>query len=283
MAQQLVADDETSAAAPPATHVPGRQTRGRRVGEEVIVWAIRIGVLVGVFAVWEWVLAPNLSRLSFTSATRAFEATWTFVTGDTFWSSSWVTLQSTLIGLAIGAGLGAAIAMIWVRLPATVAATLEPFIAGFYAMPRIAFLPVLALVVGRGLSTALIYIVAGIIFYIFFSVRAGLLERDVAGENAIRMMGGSELQVVRYVQLPRVLGSLVTGLLIAAPFAIQLALSAELLIGSEGLGFLITYGKNYRIVDLMFAAIIVASFWSLMIDVFVRLGLAVTRRLHVAE
>src|SRR5258708_22133550 len=69
-----------------------------------------------------------------------------FASGEIFGHLA-VTLLETALGFAIGAALGLGIGL-WLALSPTASAVMDPFIKGFYSMPRGVLAPLFAVWVG---------------------------------------------------------------------------------------------------------------------------------------
>jgi NitT/TauT family transport system permease protein len=171
-----------------------------------------------------------------------------------------------VIGLTIGAVVALLCGLLFYRLSRTVAAIVEPYVAAFYAMPRIVLLPILAIELGRGTLTVLIFVSAGTFIYMLYSIRAQLASGDVADENAIRLMGGSSWQVYRFCLFPKLTGALLTGLVVAAPVGLGETLIAEMLAGRDGLGYLIEQASGNFQIPQLYAATVLAALVALAAD-----------------
>jgi ABC-type nitrate/sulfonate/bicarbonate transport system permease component len=81
--------------------------------------------------------------------------------------------------------------------------------------------------------------------------------RHVDGElvTAVQVMGARRLQVVRIVILPSALSAILLGLRLAIPYGLVATIAADMLVGAQGLGFLISRASGYLDIDQLFAAI----------------------------
>jgi ABC-type nitrate/sulfonate/bicarbonate transport system permease component len=112
----------------------------------------------------------------------------------------------------------------------------DPVISVGFPMPKIAFLPVIILWLGFYDVSKITMVVLDAIFPVVTATIAGIrgVERELIW--SARNMGASERQVLRDVVLPAALPQIFTGLQVALPIALIVAIVAEMLMGGYGLG-----------------------------------------------
>jgi NitT/TauT family transport system permease protein len=148
------------------------------------------------------------------------------------------TLWVALLGLTCGASGGIALPVLLALCPRLIGAV-EPYLAASASVPKYALMPLLILWFGIDQAPR-ICLVALLVFYpVCFGVLAGIREFDRRLLVAVRVLGASRAAAMRLVIWPSMLPLLFAALRVAVPRALGAAVIAELLVGDEGIGYLI--------------------------------------------
>ena len=101
------------------------------------------------------------------------------------WPHLWLTLQATLIGLAVGVGSGFLVGMTLSR-SRFLADVFNPYIVAFNSMPRIAFVPLITMFFGLGLASKVVTSWFVVFFLVFFNTYKGgrSVERELVDSAA---------------------------------------------------------------------------------------------------
>lgn len=166
-----------------------------------------------------------------------------------------ISVQRVLIGFAMGAAVGLALGAV-VGLSRYVDALLGPTIGGFRAVPSLAWVPLLILYIGINEDSKVILIAIGALFPVYTTVAGALRHVDPHLVELGRAYGLGRFQLLRQVQLPAVVPSVVSGLRLALAQSWLFLVAAELIASSMGLGFLLVDSQNNGRVDRMFLTII---------------------------
>jgi len=169
---------------------------------------------------------------------------------------SGVTLAEILLGLGIGAALGAVSALVVAHVrPAR--RWLLPLLVASQAAPVFAIAPLLVLWLGYGMASK----VAMAVLIIFFPVTAafydGLARTDPGWLDLARSMGASRWRQLVHLRIPAAVPACASGLRVAAAVAPIGAVVGEWVGSSAGLGYLMLHANARMQVDLMFAALFV--------------------------
>ena len=146
-----------------------------------------------------------------------------------------LTLYRALSGFAIAAAAGIALGLLIAHNRA-VRWFCDPLVSVGFPMPKIAFLPIIALWFGFFDVSKITMIVLDAIFPIVTATVAGTagVERELLW--SARNMGASERQIMREIVLPAALPEILTGLQVALPIALIVCIVAEMKMGGIGLG-----------------------------------------------
>ncbi len=156
------------------------------------------------------------------------------VTGDLAINTA-LTLYRALVSFAICAVLGTAIGMAMSRNKIA-NWFFDPIVSVGFPMPKIAFLPVVILWLGVYDVSKITIIVIDAIFPVIAATVVGIqaVERELIW--SARNMGATNREVLTQVVFPAALPQIMTGLQVALPLTLIVAVVAEMLMGGYGLG-----------------------------------------------
>lgn len=166
-----------------------------------------------------------------------------------------VTLAEILLGLAIGAVVGAATALtLAFYRPARL--WLLPVLVSSQAIPVFALAPILVLWLGYGMASK----VAMAVLIIYFPVTAtfydGLRRTEPGWLDLAATMGASRRAALLRIRVPAALPAFASGLRVATAVAPIGAVVGEWVGASAGLGYLMMHANARMQIDLMFAALL---------------------------
>jgi sulfonate transport system permease protein len=185
-------------------------------------------------------------------------------TGD-LWLNASASLQRVLVGFLIGSGLGVSLGLV-MGLSKTVEDYLLPTFNALVQIPVLGWMPFALLLFGIGeplkyvlIAHAALVPVTLCTLQAFHQVPKRLLEVG-------RAYGFSQRQIVTDIVLPSAVAPIFTGLRLGFTKAWLSLVVVELLASSEGLGYLIAYGRQLFQLDLVMAAVVVVGTVGLLID-----------------
>jgi NitT/TauT family transport system permease protein len=168
-----------------------------------------------------------------------------------------LTLRNAALGLVAAVIVATSLAAVFSASPTASKAVL-PLVIALRTTPVLAVAPILIMIFGRGIGTAIVVVVIVSFFPImvnamkgFAAVRRNLLE-------LMHVLGASWLKTFIKVRFPYALSYIFTGLRSAATSAILAAMLAEWLSGASGLGKLILDAASYKKNGLLWAAVVVS-------------------------
>nr|WP_240811286.1 ABC transporter permease [Brachybacterium sp. SGAir0954] len=169
-----------------------------------------------------------------------------------------ISVQRVLIGFAIGATVGLALAAV-VGLSRLGDALLAPTLAALRTVPSLAWVPLLILWMQIGESSKITLIAIGAFFPVLTTVSSALRHVDPQLVEAGRAFGLRGWSLLRIVQLPAVVPAVVSGLRLALAQAWLFLVAAELIASSMGLGFLLNDSQQNGRVDRILLAIVLLA------------------------
>ena len=146
-----------------------------------------------------------------------------------------LTLYRALTGFAIAAVGGIALGLAMSR-NGGVRWFFDPLISVGFPMPKIAFLPIIVLWLGFYDVSKISMVVFDAIFPVVTATLAGLagVERELIW--SARNLGARERELLWQVMVPAALPQIMTGLQVALPIALIVAVVAEMKMGGYGIG-----------------------------------------------
>jgi len=152
-----------------------------------------------------------------------------------FWRNVGRTMTAWAIGLLIATVAATVLGTIIGLVPFLRRAT-HTTVEFLRPIPSVALIPLAVLVYGIQLQAALVIIVFASFWQVFVQVLYGVADVDAVARDTARSFGLSRAERVRFLILPTTLPYLMTGLRLAAAVALILAITAEMVIGTPGLG-----------------------------------------------
>jgi ABC-type nitrate/sulfonate/bicarbonate transport system permease component len=198
--------------------------------------AARISSVLVLLIGWE-ALARSGTFTPFVlpSLTSVVERIWSDALSGELAINTGLTMYRALVGFLISAVLGILIGALMSR---NVIANwfFDPIVSVGFPMPKIAFLPVVILWLGVYDVSKITIVVIDAIFPVLAATVLAIrgVERELIW--SARNMGASDRELMWQVVLPAALPQIMTGLQVALPISMIVAVVAEMLMGGYGLG-----------------------------------------------
>jgi taurine transport system permease protein len=142
-------------------------------------------------------------------------------------------------------------------------AFVSPFVYILHPLPKVAFLPIIMLVLGLG-DAAKVFLIALIIFgQVLVSARDAARAVPEALIESMRSLGANRAELARHVVFPSALPALLSGLRVCLGTAIAVLFIAESFASETGLGWYIVDAWTRVDYADMYAAILALAFFGL--------------------
>jgi ABC-type nitrate/sulfonate/bicarbonate transport system permease component len=165
------------------------------------------------------------------------------------------TLYRMAVGFAISAVLGVVLGILIARSRAT-RWFFDPIISVAFPMPKIAFLPVFMLWFGLYDASKITMIVFSAIFPVVTATVTSTSGVDKELLWSARSLGASERRLLWEIILPAALPQILTGLQVALPVSMIVAVVTEILMGGAGIGGAMIQASRFADSPGVFAGII---------------------------
>ncbi|WP_085044063.1 ABC transporter permease [Ensifer aridi] len=176
-----------------------------------------------------------------------------------------VSLRRVVIGFALGAlaGLGLGIAM---GLSRRVEEYVKPLFLAFAQIPTLGWIPLLMLLVGIDEALKIIIIAKGALVPMVVNTHAGIRGVSPKYIEVGRVLRFGDWQTLRFIVLPGAIPSIFTGIRYGLTHSWTSLVGVELLASSEGLGYLLVWGRQMFWLDTVIVAMIVIGLVGFVMD-----------------
>lgn len=185
------------------------------------------------------------------------------------WTALGDTVRTWLIGLAVAvvAGVVAGLAIGLVPVLRAVTASTVEFLR---PIPSVALIPAVILVFGTDYQSGVVLIVYAGFWQVLVQVLYGVQDIDPVAHDTARSYRFGLVARVRYVVWPTMLPFVFTGVRLAASVALVLAITGELVIGTPGIGQLISVAQSSGATTRMFALVLLTGVLGVLVNVVFR-------------
>jgi ABC-type nitrate/sulfonate/bicarbonate transport system permease component len=171
------------------------------------------------------------------------------------------TLQVSVLGLIVANVAGIGLALLFDAIPITRAA-LMPAAITLRNMPYVALVTVLMLAFGDTLGSKVTIVALAGFFPVLVNTMQGLRAADEVMLDRMRILNASWMETFLRVRLPYALPYVISAQEITATGSIIVAISAEWMISSQGLGFIINRAMQTYRGDQVYAVALLATLLS---------------------
>jgi NitT/TauT family transport system permease protein len=230
----------------------------RRHRERVNLWLGTIGLGVAILLFWQfgiqYLVNPRYVSDPVSIAARIGEL---LADGEIIEHLT-VTLTEAGLGFLIGAALGllSAFALAQTRRGYEV---FEPFLIGFYSIPKIALAPLFILWFGLGYTPKIIMAALLVYFIVFVNSVTGIREVSPGLLQVCRVFGASRRDLLLKIVLPSAAPAVVASIRITFTRAIEGAVLSEFVASTQGLGYLVARASRAFDIETVFAGILIIA------------------------
>jgi ABC-type nitrate/sulfonate/bicarbonate transport system permease component len=234
---------------------------------------VALGLTGMVLFLLVWELVPRVGLVSkqyLPPPSQVLSALGDEISGGQLWGVIADTLKAWSIGLAIAFSAALALGMLigsvaWLR------AATNSTIEFLRPIPSVALIPLAALLFGTEIQSSLLLIIYASFWQVLIQVLYGVSDVDPVAHDTAQAYNLGRWGRIRYVVWPTALPYVMTGLRLAAAVGLILAITAELVIGSPGIGHEIAVAQSSGSVALVYALVVVTGLIGVLVNILVRL------------
>ena len=229
-------------------------------------WALAWISVVGVLVLFEVLSRTDvLSKRSFPPVSDMLSTLFDQLGTSELWSAIGNTLEGWALGLGISAALAIPLGII-IGSSGLLYRSLRVIIEFLRPIPSVALIPAAILIAGTGLQSKVFLATFAAFWVLLVQTLYGVQDVDPVATDTARSFGFSRFQRLFRVTLPSAVPYIATGLRLASTVSLILCVTAELVIGSAGLGRAINIARSGGNTELMYSLIIVTGLLGLLLN-----------------
>lgn len=242
----------------------------RNAGGQVSTRLIQIALVIAFLLAWQYL--PTIDWLSahvkifdrfyISSPSEVGKTLGYLMTGTHGIPLLWPYLKTTVLAAVVGASIGLLVGATCGLLLSNslkLSRICKPFIVVLNSIPRVALIPIFILLVGPTIEGSGLNAAFTVFFLTFFNAfEGGRSIRQSMLDNAL-LLGAGRLGVMWYVRRPVVVAWTLAAVPNAISFGLVVAVTAELLAGIQGMGYLLLTSTTNVQASLTFAIVVALS------------------------
>jgi NitT/TauT family transport system permease protein len=250
---------------------------GRIFHNFLVGWVVRLLTLALVIELWE-LKSHTVSKAVLPSPFSVMHEFYEqiFVTHALLGPMS-SSIEVLFVGYALSVAIGIPIGIAMGRSK-LLENVLDPYISFIYALPHVAFVPLMIVWLGFGLKFRVAYVIVSAVFPVIINTLSGVKNIDPELISTGRSFCASERTILRTIVIPGAVPFMLTGARIALSASWVGVVVSEILSTQSGLGGLITeYSDHFLTADMFVPIISIMIIAVIILQVSTRLEKRFTR------
>lgn len=209
--------------------------------KKVVDKVVKYQSILIFFLLWEIIAFVGvLPERLFPSLFSVFGVLLEIVISAIFWDNLSITMYRVIVGFLIAAALGVPLGLMMSRYN-FLNTLVQPMLSIGYPIPRVALYPILVFILGIGSGSKILLITLECLFPIVISTYYGAMRVNHLFIWASQNMGANDRKMFWKVLLPATTPAIFTGLRMAIPLALIIAVLTEMISSTEGIGYQLVY------------------------------------------
>jgi ABC-type nitrate/sulfonate/bicarbonate transport system permease component len=205
------------------------------------------------FVFWEAVsLSGVISEQDLPSMTSTMDELWSLVQTRDFWTAFLQTARGWAIGLVLATLLAVPIGVV-LGLSDFAGRAFRVPVEFLRPIPSAALIPLLFLTLGPVLKSEIFLATFGAFWPILVQTMYGVRDVDPVTIDTARSFGVPRRERLWRITLPSSVPYIATGMRLASAVSLILAFTAELFMGTPGLGKMLNYAQSYALTTQLYA------------------------------
>jgi ABC-type nitrate/sulfonate/bicarbonate transport system permease component len=241
-----------------------------RLGKRLAAMARKLALPAAVLVLWSfatdfWKIHPIILP----ALDRVLEDFGTYGLNGVLAAQTAASLRRCLLGFVLGSagGIGLGIVLGWYN---TLHDYFDVAINFLRSIPKTALAPLFLVWFGFGDLPKVLLVGLASFFYTLITTIEGVSNVDALLIKSARSMGASSRQILTTVVLPAAMPAMHAGLRLAAATSLVVLVTAEMLSGNDGLGYLLEQARGGLNMSTMYMALIVLGVIGFSLDWCVR-------------
>ena len=228
--------------------------------DRVLVVVVPLVSVAAALLAWELVSRTGLiSQRDLPAMSTAFHELWKLMTTRAFWVGYLETIRGWALGLVFATLLAVPIGIVLGSSDFLGSAFRVP-IEFLRPIPSAALIPVLFLTLGTNVKSEVFLATFGAFWPLLVQTIYGVRDVDPVANDTGRSFGLRRAERLYRITLPSAVPYIWTGLRIASTVALILAFTAELFMGTGGLGLRMNVAESFGLYDEVYAIALAIGF-----------------------
>ncbi|MEO1020068.1 MAG: ABC transporter permease [Pseudomonadota bacterium] len=227
-----------------------------------------LGTLPFLVLLLAWLLAPHVADYPpymLPTIAEVWSRFWTGLTDGALLENVGGSLYRLFLGFVIGNGLAIPLG-IAIALNRTVSDTLRPLLTFLQSIAGIAWVPLAVVWFGIGLGSVVFVIANTIFFANLYNTIIGVQQIPNVLYRAVRSHGGKGVQIFTELVVPGALVQIILGLRTSMAYGWRALVAAEMIAGTNGLGYLTIEAVQWYQTDIIIMGMILIGLLWLILD-----------------
>jgi len=223
-------------------------------------WSVRfVFVWMAILAALEVLVRSGADTGFFLPAPSAVVTSlWKMIANGSLAANLSATMSRILLGLLGGAGLGVVLGLA-MGTSKRLRRVLDPLVAAIHPIPRLAFFPLLIVVLGVGETSKLAAVSLGAFFPMLLNTVAGVRGMNPVHLELARNYGADRRQMFLHVLLPGSMPLMLTGLRLSTNVAFHSTIGVEMVGSRTGIGAMLWLSWQTFRIDHLYAILVVIA------------------------
>ena len=216
-------------------------------------------------ALWQFVVKAGLiSENDLPAMTTTFSELWSMIHTREFWTAFGQTVRGWALGLGIATALAVPTGILLGSSQFAQRAFRVP-VEFLRPIPSAALIPLLFLTLGTTLKSEVFLATFGAFWPLLVQTIYGVRDVDPVAIDTARSFGVGRFERLYRIKLPSAVPYIATGLRISSAVALILAFTAELFMGTPGLGHIMNVAESFGLTVQVYALALATGFLGLAI------------------
>jgi ABC-type nitrate/sulfonate/bicarbonate transport system permease component len=221
--------------------------------------------IAAFLALWQFVVKAGLiSEQDLPAMTTTFQELWSMMHTREFWTAFGQTVRGWALGLGIAVALAVPLGILLGSSQFALRAFRVP-IEFLRPIPSAALIPLLFLTTGTTLKSEVFLATFGAFWPLLVQTIYGVRDVDPIALDTARSFGVGRFERLYRIKLPSAIPYIATGLRISSAVALILAFTAELFMGTGGLGQIMNVAESFGLTVQVYALALATGFLGLAI------------------
>jgi NitT/TauT family transport system permease protein len=193
---------------------------------------------IAILLFWQWASGRLIKEIYVSKPTAVAVRLYELFASGEIYPHLWTTGEELVLGYVIGVAGGILGGYALGRSP-RLANIFEPYVMGFYGIPKIALAPLFIIWFGIGIGSKVALASIMVFFLVFYNVYTGVRSVDRELVNLSLVMGANQRQLTYHVYLPAAAPFVLLGMRMAVPYSVIGVIVGEFTSSISGLGLFI--------------------------------------------